>query len=96
MSNNKQINEKQYMLVVKYSEGMYDDFCVHDIFATTDEEKAKAYCEKFNRIIGKWQGYWSTIVNEDDDWVDNDTYNFYRYHQITDINTAWYDKIEIR
>jgi hypothetical protein len=84
------------MLVVKYSEGIYDDFCVHDIFATTDEEKAKAYCEKFNRIIGKWQGYWSTIVNEDDDWVDNDTYNFYRYHQITDINTAWYDKIEIR
>jgi len=93
MNNN---NEKQYMLVVKYSEGIYDDFCVHDIFATTDEEKAKAYCEKFNRIISKWKDYWSTIVNEDDDWVDNDTYNYNRYHQITDINTAWYDKIEIR
>jgi hypothetical protein len=93
MSNN---NEKQYMLVVKYSEGMYDDFCVHDIFATTDEEKAKAYVEKFNRIIEKWHIYWSTIVNEDDDWVDNDTYNFDRYHQITEINRAWYDKIEIR
>jgi hypothetical protein len=65
MSNN---NEKQYMLVVKYSEGMYDDFCVHDIFATTDEEKAKAYVEKFNRIIEKWQVYWDTIVNDDDDW----------------------------
>ena len=51
MSNN---NEKQYILIVKYSEGMYDDFCVHDIFATMDEEKAKAYVEKFNRIIEKW------------------------------------------
>ena len=40
MSNN---NEKQYMLVVKYSEGMYDDFCVHDIFATMDEEKSKRH-----------------------------------------------------
>jgi hypothetical protein len=93
MSNN---NEKQYMLVVKYSEGMYDDFCVHDIFTTMDEEKAKAYVEKFNRIIEKWHMYWSTIVNEDDDWLDDDTYDYYRYHQITDINTAWYDKIEIR
>ena len=82
-------NEKQYMLVVKYSEGMYDDFCVHDIFATMDEEKAKAYVEKFNRIINKWQVYWDTIVNDD-------TYNYNRYYQITDINRAWYDKIEIR
>ena len=38
MSNNE---EKQYILVVKYSQGSWDDFCVHDIFATTDEEKAK-------------------------------------------------------
>jgi hypothetical protein len=34
----------------------------------------------------------------DDDWVDNDTYNYYRYHQITawydKINRAWYDKID--
>ena len=96
MSNNKQNNKKQYMLVVKYSEGCWDDFCVHDIFATTDEEKAKAYCEKFNRIISKWKNYWSTIVSKDDDWLDDDTYNYNRYHQITDINTAWYDKIEIR
>ena len=93
MSNN---NEKQYMLVVKYSSGSWDDYFVHDVFATTDEEKAKVYVEKFNRIIEKWHIYWSTIVNKDDDWLDDDTYNYNRYHQIIDINRAWYDKIEIR
>jgi hypothetical protein len=69
--------------------------CVHDVFATTDEEKAKAYVEKFNRIIEKWHIYWDTIAN-DDDFGDDDTFNYNRYHQITDINRAWYDKIEIR
>ena len=92
MSNNE---EKQYMLVVKYSQGSWDDYFVHDVFATTVEEKAKAYVEKFNRIIEKWHIYWDTIAN-DDDFGDDDTFNYNRYHQITDINTAWYDKIEIR
>ena len=92
MSNNK---EKQYMLVVKYSQGCWDDYCVHNIFETTDEEKAKAYVEKFNRIVEKWHIYWDTIANDDDFGYD-DTFNYNRYHQITDINRAWYYKIEIR
>jgi hypothetical protein len=88
-------NEKQYMMVVKYSSGSWDDYFVHDVFTTTNEEKAKAYVEKFNRIIEKWHIYWDTIAN-DDDFGDDDTFNYDRYHQITDINRAWYDKIEIR
>ena len=88
-------NEKQYMWIVQHSEGSYDSYCVHDIFATTDEEKAKAYVEKFNRIICKWQDYWETIV-KDENWEDNDKYDFWRWNQINDMGRAWYDKIEIR
>ena len=83
------------MWVVKYSTGSYDDFYTVNVFVTTNEETAQAYCEKFNRILTKWKDYWDTIVNEDN-CLGDDEYNFHRWCRISGMNLAYYDKIQIR
>lgn len=80
--------EKKYMWIVRYSRGSWDDFVRINVFVTTDEEKAKAYCEKFNRILTKWKEYWGQIEETE--------YNFNRWNEVLETNNSYYDKIEIR
>lgn len=83
------------MYIIRYSTGMWDDFCPVNIFITTDEAKAIEYVGKFNRILNHFKAHWSKIVNEDN-WLDDDKYDFRRWSQIYDANEAWYNEIEIR
>lgn len=76
------------MWIVRYSRGSWDDFVRINVFVTTHEEKAKAYCEKFNRILTKWKEYWNEIEQTE--------YNFDRWTQVLETNNSYYDKIEIR
>ena len=86
---------KSEMFLVYYTYGGYDTFTRITIFVTEDEELAKRYVEKFNRILKHWKDYWNTIVNEDN-WLDSDEYDFHRWYQITESNEAEYKKIEVR
>lgn len=40
--------------VVGYSYGFYGDYTTKVSFVTLDLEKAKAYCEKFRRVVAKY------------------------------------------
>ena len=55
---------KSKVFIVKYSY-RDDDFEFYDktIFVTEDEEVAKKYCEKFIRIVKKWQQIYYRITN---------------------------------
>ena len=86
---------KSEMFLVYYTYGGFDDFTRISIFVTEDEELAKRYVEKFNRILKYWKDYWNTIVNEDN-WLDNDEYDFRRWYKITETNEAQYKNIEVR
>jgi hypothetical protein len=86
---------KSEMILVYYTTGCYDDFTRITIFVTEDEELAKRYVEKFNRILKYWKDYWYTIVNEDN-WLEDDEYDFIRWNQVTETNQAYFEKIEVR
>jgi hypothetical protein len=83
------------MWVVKYTTGTYDDFMRHNIFVTENEELAKAYVEKHNKVLTKWQKYWEQFENEDD-WMEDPTKDWNRWYQIVNRNEAYYDKIDVR
>ncbi len=83
------------MWVVKYTTGTYDDFMRHNIFVTKNEELAKAYVEKHNKVLTKWQKYWEQFENEDD-WMEDPTKDWNRWYQIVNRNEAYYDKIDVR
>lgn len=74
------------IFVVRYSWGQYDYAGDVDIFATTNEQKAIAYTKKFNSILNKWQNYFM-----EEDQINND-----RYYDIMDINSCYYDVVEVR
>jgi len=50
--------EKKYYLC-SYTRGSYDDYSVIDVFITDNILKARAWKKKFNKIINKWQLYYS-------------------------------------
>lgn len=87
--------ENQFIYLVRYSSGCWDNHYKVNIFVTYEEEKAKAYVEKFNTKLAKWKKYWTSLVNEDDFWEDN-SIDFHRYSTVTETNEAFYTKIEIR
>ena len=83
------------MFIVKYSTGSYDDYMRHNIFVTESEEVAKAYVEKHNALLTKWQKYWEQFENEDH-WMEDQTKDWNRWYEIHNRNVAYYDKIDIR
>lgn len=82
------------MYIVKYNYGSYDDFTRINVFVTNDEEKAKAYVEKFNAILKKWKEYWKQYENEDG-WMEDED-KFQKWLRIADMGKAYYCEIEVR
>lgn len=86
---------KHYL--VSYSTGSYDDFRINNLFVTENEEYAKKYCEKFNRILNKWRPYFLEVYNNYD-W-ENDENNDSHYDKsevFIEINQCFYNEIEMR
>lgn len=83
------------MFIVQYSTGCYDDYMRHNIFVTENEEVAKAYVEKHNKVLTKWQKYWEQFENADH-WMEDETRDWNRWYEITNRNVAYYDKINVR
>jgi hypothetical protein len=89
------LSDSPTIFIVKYTHGDWDGFVRVNVFATYDEEIAKAYCEKFNRILKKWKSYWAQYVNSDN-WLEPSNIHFERWLYIDKTNEAYYDKLEIR
>jgi purine-nucleoside phosphorylase len=90
-------NNKQYMYLVTYSQGVWDDYVKIDVFVTHDESKAQKYVDKFNTMLEKWKSYFSETVDMENAWLiahaDEKTE---RAYQIWNVNRAYIDKIELR
>jgi hypothetical protein len=86
---------KRYSWIVKYSTGSWDDFMHCNLFVTENEELAKAYVEKHNKMLAKWQKYWEQFENEDQ-WMEDQTKDWNRWNKIVNRNVAYYDKIDVK
>ena len=87
----KRTNMKN-MYLVQYSEGSYDTYYVTYLFVTADEQVAKTYVDKFNKLLEKWQDYFESTDDEGNYININDM----RYYDIMNINKCSYGKIEVR
>lgn len=85
----KNLNE---IYVVVLSSGFYDDYCASNHFATFDFEVAKAWIEKYNRILVKWQKYYTGIHDIEDEPEEQDDSPYWntlnRYYDIYDRHLA--------
>lgn len=50
------------MYLVKYFEFLGE--CYTNLFVTEDEQVAKDYCEKFNKVIGKAKDFYGSVTEE--------------------------------
>ena len=83
------------MYIVKYNFGHSLDNDVATLFVTDSEKKAKNYCKKFNRILDKWEKYFSQF--ESNDWIKDEHLNkFEKWYKLRMINKCYYGKIEVR
>jgi hypothetical protein len=87
--------EKMYL--VCYSCGSYEDYRNITIFVTKNLRRARSYRAKFNRILRKWNDYYSQFTG-DNDWIKNEYIEKYydRWHMIRNINRCFIDEVEVR
>lgn len=85
------------MYLVQYSTGSWDDWTRKPHFVTDDEQVAKRYCKKFNRILKKAKKQYG--VNKDG-WImrleERDVNYQLRQFMVNDFNEATYSIIEVR
>jgi hypothetical protein len=102
MTKNKQSGVPDYLYIVNYCRGNVDEgFRRVNLFVTMEEETAKKYVQKFNSILKKCKKYWDDWENEmisihADSYMFCTHTNMDRYYLITDIDEAFYEKIEKR
>ena len=95
------ISRENTVYLVGYSTGQYDDFYIINIFITENEEVAKKWVEKFNKIHSVWKKYFKERFEDAEGyWIDTEKEEDYqhwdRYYQITEINGAFYKPIKFR
>jgi hypothetical protein len=89
-------NKMKPAYIVKYSTGDWDEYRVC-VFITYNEDTAKRWVEKFNRIRDNWLTYYQYITLEFDGEDSDYAYRIWnRYNQITELGKAWYEEIEVR
>ena len=69
---------KEIIYLVAVCSGEYEDYTEHNIFATTDKDKAEKWRDKYNRIIDNNKDRINNYY-DDRDWVKPEPF--------------WYDKI---
>ena len=88
------ISRKNTVYLVGYSTGQYDDFYIVNVFITENEEIAKKWVEKFNKIHSVWKKYFKERFEDAE--KEEDYQHWDRYYQITEINSAFYKPIKFR
>lgn len=86
------------MYLVQYSTGSYDSFYQNKLFVTSDENFAKQYVEKFNRILECGKQYMSKFDDPEFDWIKDEYIEkyFYRWIAFRETNQCYYQEIEVR
>ena len=80
------------MYLVFYTQGRYEDYHVVDLFVTADEKKARAYADKFNRLLNRLKEW-----NFDEDSVYYYSDSLYdKLDTIHEINGCHIAGIEVR
>lgn len=85
--------KKMYLV---YYNGTWEGFYRAPIFITKDEEKAKAYAAKFNRILKKWKDYFDVTLEKERFNLGEETNTYDRYMQLVNIEGCYYIAIELR
>jgi len=90
--------EKIYL--VKYCGGSHDDYYTVTIFATTKKSTATKYVTKFNRILKKWNKYYSQFESNEFGfpWIKKEHVeeHFDRWNSLKRITNCYYEEIEVR
>ena len=91
------MENKQYMYLVNYSRGVWDDYALISVFVTHDETKAQAYVDKFNTLLDKWKSYYKETVDVDNAWLmAHADEKVKRAYELLEVNKAYINKIEVR
>lgn len=91
---------KSKIYLCYYSTGDYEDYRITNVFATTNESKAKKWVSKFNRTLKKWKYYYSQF--EEDKfgyrWIKDEYVEKYydRWYSLYKINNAYIEEVELR
>ena len=80
------------IFIVSYSSGEWDDYQIINVFATHDEDKARAWVEKTNRILEHYKDWY--LEHKSPHSLDVETPQ--RFWDLDQINTAFYTTLEIR
>lgn len=87
---------KEFVYLVQYTSGEYDEYSVHPLFVTGNENKAKSYCKKLNRIGAKLKKYYDELYW--DEHIDGERAGIVsdKRDKWGDFNKAHYIKIMVR
>jgi hypothetical protein len=80
------------MYIVSYSQGEWDDYQVINVFVTYDEDKARNWVEKSNRILEHYREWY--LENKPPCKLNVQTPE--RFWDIDLINAAFFTTIEVR
>ena len=88
------------MYIVKYSHGSYADYGTTDIFITDKKSKATKYVTKFNKLLKKWKKYYDQYCDKKFSsflWIKDEHIQYYnRWSSLREVNTAYWEEIEVR
>ena len=86
--------------LVKYCGGSHDNYYNVVIFATTKKSTATKYVTKFNRILNKWDKYYSQFESIELGWTwikeEHVEQHFDRWNSLKRITNCYYEEIEVR
>ncbi|CAK0748783.1 conserved hypothetical protein [Gammaproteobacteria bacterium] len=88
--------KKELYYLVSYSTGQYEDHYTVNVFVTNDENKAKKWIEKFNRILKSFIENNNPFDNDSDELENIPYEKINRWYYISEINNAFYNIIELR
>ena len=85
----------EYIYLISYTRGYYEDHAEYNIFATDDLETALKYCAKFNTMLKKWKDYFNEVV-----WLDVENYDEKKFYdracQIDEVHRCKMEQIRMR
>jgi len=85
------MENKNIIYIVEYYSSDFSNRFSHTIFSTLNEDTAKNYCEKYNKLLKKIKEFYSKKLEENIEF-----YGKLRLTGILEIKEACYYELEIR
>lgn len=92
------------MFIVKIQGGSWDDYYTSNMFVTFDEDKAKSYVEKYNRILEAYKDFYKKFTEDrygdgsfESMKEDADSMEYFdRWIALDNITRCYYEELEQR